>query len=105
MERTDRMRAAHLPADRKFFLSDKKLFHKAYIKEEVLQKYTEDTLIAVVNGGETIWITADFVESHQATYIKQLAQCPMSSKAEMIIAHVVNCGDGEGHVDTSIYHQ
>ena len=87
-ERTNRMRIAHLPTNHKFYLSDKKLLHQTYIRGDgLLKAFTEDTIIAVVNGGETIWITADFVESHKATYIKQLPMCPMS-----ILVNIVNRG-------------
>ena len=91
-ERIAKMKANHLPVNRRFYISDKKLFHKAYLKSDALLKqFTEDTLAAVVNGGETIWITADFVESHKATYIKQLETCPMSHKSEVILVNKVNC--------------
>jgi hypothetical protein len=83
--RAKRMKDAHLPINRKFYVSDKKSFHKAYLRQ-----FTEDTIIAVVNGGETIWITADFVESDKTTYIKQLSMCPMSHKSEAILTNIVN---------------
>ena len=69
------------------------MLHSAYIGgEDLLKQFTEDTIVAVVNGGETIWITADFVESHQTTYIKQLPMCPMSHKSEVIRVNIVNIG-------------
>jgi len=89
--RMDRMRAAHLPVNRRFVISDKKIFHNALIVgTNLLEQFTNDTMMAVINGGETIWITADFVESHGTTYIKELPVCPMSHKTETIWVNCVN---------------
>lgn len=90
-ERIERMKQAHLPINRRLVLSDKRFLHNKHIKgDELLKEFTQDTIIAVINGGETIWVTADYVESQQTTYIKELDRCPLSAKSEVIRVYCVN---------------
>jgi len=45
--RMDRMRAAHLPVNRRFVISDKKIFHNSLvIGTKLLEQFTNDTIMA-----------------------------------------------------------